>query len=184
MVSRTGIGLVLASLTAPLVLSACGGPQKSFASVLGLEKRAPDEFRVVERAPLTEPPDYNLRPPEPGAVRPQEGTPTDRARRVLTGNRLTPTASSGQGALLAEAGAFDADPNIRSRLLSETTALADIDEDKFWIILDFQRRRSVQRSGVNEPLNPDEEAARLAAAGVPVRIVTSRTQVTPIEPGS
>src|SRR3546814_5174685 len=52
--------------------------------------RSPDEFRVVSRAPLTLPPDYNLRPPEPGAPRPQVGTPSQQAERAVFANSQNP----------------------------------------------------------------------------------------------
>ena len=47
---------------------------------LGLDKQAPDEFSVVARAPLELPPDYSLRPPRAGTLRPQDLTPTETAR--------------------------------------------------------------------------------------------------------
>ena len=35
---------------------------------LGIEKQSPDEYLVVERAPLSLPPNFDLRPPTPGAA--------------------------------------------------------------------------------------------------------------------
>ena len=65
-----GLGVVRLVLVASAVfaLTACEGVKKQF----GLTKQSPDEFRVVARAPLSLPPDFTLRPPEPGAVRPQD----------------------------------------------------------------------------------------------------------------
>ena len=57
-------------VVAGLMVGACGDTRK----VLGYDKVTPDEFKVVSRAPLSLPPDYGLRPPQPGAPRPQEGT--------------------------------------------------------------------------------------------------------------
>jgi hypothetical protein len=42
--------------------------------MIGMDQPMPDEFAVESRAPLTVPPDFDLRPPEPGAPRPQEKT--------------------------------------------------------------------------------------------------------------
>src|SRR5829696_1852945 len=50
---------------------------------LGMDRVGPDEFAIESRAPLLIPPDYNLRPPQPGAPRPQEPTAAERARRVV-----------------------------------------------------------------------------------------------------
>ena len=62
-----------------LALSACEGVREQF----GMTKQSPDEFRVVARAPLSLPPDFTLRPPEPGLARPQEGTATQQARKAI-----------------------------------------------------------------------------------------------------
>lgn len=83
-----GIGVVL------VLLTGCGGDT---AKILGFEKEAPDEFQVVSRAPLSLPPDYGLRPPEPGASRPQEQTPRGEAEGVLFGDDVQ-TASRSSGA--------------------------------------------------------------------------------------
>jgi len=52
-------------------------------SMLGMDRTGPDEFAVESRAPLLIPPDFNLRPPQPGATRPNEVTAAERARRVI-----------------------------------------------------------------------------------------------------
>lgn len=44
------------------MLSACSNMKKS----LGIESSAPDEFMVTTRAPLTLPPDFDLRPVSSG----------------------------------------------------------------------------------------------------------------------
>ncbi len=122
--------VVLSALLAT-ALSGCGDARRA----LGWEKSAPDEFAVVSRAPLSLPPDYDLRPPQPGAARPQEGSSRDQARDVLLGGRNTPSRfaldhrgrSPGEMAILKKAGADQANPEIRSVVNQETTALADAD---------------------------------------------------------
>jgi len=54
-----------------------------FRRTIGLEQVAPDEFAVESRAPLTIPPEFDLRPPQPGAPRPQEKSPNQQARQVF-----------------------------------------------------------------------------------------------------
>lgn len=124
--------LVLALIS----LSGCGGMK----SALGLGKSAPDEFAVVTKAPLIVPPDFSLRPPKPGALRPQELQPTDSARRALLGDAVDTGSegpSQGEVALLINAGADRVDPNIRAMLEEESGRLRQKDDsftDKimFW----------------------------------------------------
>lgn len=123
-----------------VALPALAGGCSSVKEQLGLTKQSPDEFKVVSRAPLSMPPDYNLRPPTPGAPRPQEGTTRDQAANAVfqysgNGSTLQPdqippigegesetAQSSGESALLQSAGASGVDPNIRQVVDSETTA--------------------------------------------------------------
>lgn len=126
-----GIALRIAFVAAATVtLSACGGGISGIRQQLGLDKSPPDEFRIVARPPLSMPPEYALRPPQPGAPRPQETPVVDRARQTVF--RAEPAAGSGQSqiaatggasggetALLRQAGADRADPNIRETLNRE-----------------------------------------------------------------
>ena len=61
------------------MLPGCAG----FRQAIGIDRVGPDEFAVESRAPLTIPPEFDLRPPQPGAPRPQEITSADKARRVI-----------------------------------------------------------------------------------------------------
>jgi hypothetical protein len=89
-----------------LPLGACSG---SLAEKLGMDKRAPDEFAVVARQPLIVPPNFDLRPPQPGAERPVGVRPSDRAYSSLTGQPpegvTEPPAPAATGAAVAGAGA-------------------------------------------------------------------------------
>jgi hypothetical protein len=71
--------LAVASISALLLLPGCS----DFRVALGIDRVGPDEFAVESRAPLTIPPDFDLRPPQPGAARPQEVTSAERARRAI-----------------------------------------------------------------------------------------------------
>src|SRR5260370_22235205 len=66
-------------LACALLISGCSDLKKA----IGLERTSPDEFAVESRAPLTMPPDFNLRPPQPGATRPQEKTSDQQARPAI-----------------------------------------------------------------------------------------------------
>jgi len=166
-------------LVIPLIIAVGGCGDETVAERLGLGRNVPDEFQVVERAPLVLPPEYSLRPPAPGAPRPQEGTTSDRAQRALTGR--PPAAGDitpGADALLAQAGTSRANPEIRQVLAEESAGLAGLDEDRFWFILDFQRR--AYASADVTPLDAQAEAQRLADAGIDVR--TTQLGSQPILP--
>lgn len=154
-------------------LAAC----EQLRSATGQTKNAPDEFRVVSRAPLAVPPDFTLRPPRPGADRPQEGSTTTQARDVLTGTGRgaagAASAPAGQGmsageaALLRQAGAVGIDPTIRQVISKESDVLAEHDRtftDRlvFWrdpplpgVVVDPEResRRLREASGLGRPVN-------------------------------
>jgi hypothetical protein len=128
-----GLALAAAALTG------CDSARETF----GFTKQAPDEFEVVTRAPLVIPPDYGLRPPQPGAQRPQEKEIRDQARETVTGRNAEagrpqlastnpspaagPPRTEGERALLTKAGALDADPTIRRTVDRESTLLAEAD---------------------------------------------------------
>ncbi len=76
--------------------------------------RTPDEFRVVRKAPLTVPPEYNLRPPAPGEARPQDLNSDPQSRMAVFGRDLGANASPGERALVNAAGAAATDSAIRA----------------------------------------------------------------------
>jgi hypothetical protein len=134
---RSNWWVSLVAAGAVLSLSGCGGQVRQ---ALGMTKHSPDEFLTVAHAPLTLPPDYNLRPPEPGAPRPQEGTASQQAQTALYANNGGPAPvggynessdaaqSSGETALLQNAGAAGIDPGIRAQIDSETAAQIERDQ--------------------------------------------------------
>src|SRR5580704_16041823 len=73
-----------------IVLASGCGNLSSLTRTFGLTHEAPDEFTVVTRAPLSMPPDFTLRPPQPGAARPQE-----QSDRSLAESALVPDAALG-----------------------------------------------------------------------------------------
>lgn len=89
----------------------------SFKQSLGAGKSGPDETAIATRAPLVVPATFDLRPPQPGAARPQDSDAAAAAQRVLGGttSKAAP-ASEGERALLSSSGAASADANIRQEL--------------------------------------------------------------------
>jgi hypothetical protein len=110
-------------LSASLALSGCEQAKQA----LGQTKQAPDEFAVFQRAPLSVPPDFGLRPPAPGTERPQSVNPRDQARAALGRGAATVSAdmSAGERSILALTGANQVDPSIRMRVNSETRDLEE-----------------------------------------------------------
>ena len=185
---------VVAVLGLAVALGGCGNQVRQ---ALGMTKKSPDEFQVVAHAPLTLPPDYNLRPPEPGAPRPQEGTARDQAQTALYSNGTgggtdLSTASSfstafdssggsaqsaGETALLQNAGATGLDSDIRAQIDAETAAQVERDQTLierlvFW--------RSPEPYGtVVDPVAETERLRENQALGKPVTegetpIITNR----------
>jgi hypothetical protein len=116
-----------------LAMTACS----SVRDELGLSKNAPDEFAVVTKAPLVMPPDYTLRPPQPGAPPTRDPSPTEQARQALIGSAATGTETQGQQDLLNKAGAAQADPDIRAKVEGENREIAQksqsfSDQVLFW----------------------------------------------------
>lgn len=173
MLYRLGAFLCLAAAAASL------GGCDAFNRAIGKEKVVPDEFAVVSRAPLAIPPDFSLRPPRLGALRPQEETPTDTARQAVfrvgddTKSNLPPAAggrSPGEGELLKEAGAADAPSNIRQLVESDANSgqVSDslVDKLAFW--------RQDQKLGPTDAvINPVAESERLKSQSTPADQGTS-----------
>ena len=103
--------LVQKALLGAVVVSALSlGACQSTRQAIGLTKVVPNEFVTVASAPLAVPPEYGLRPPNPGEPRPQELAPESAARQILLGQRQAITRSGGEQALVAAAGGDRAVP--------------------------------------------------------------------------
>lgn len=150
-------------LMALTVTAGCSNAKKQ----LGLERNPPDEFAVVKRAPLEMPPEYGLRPPTPGASRPQEQATTDMAREAILGSG-TPQQSGltkGEAALLTSANAIS-NPQIRATVDEEAANARDENEPVVKKLLNIGRDSQPPAKVVD----PQAEAQRLqqnAAEGLP-----------------
>ena len=145
---RPNSGLPLFLLAATMLIAGCEQTKRA----LGQSKNAPDEFAVYQRAPLSLPPNYSLRPPTPGQDRPQMVNSRDRASAALgqaprSRQRTAPNGepdlsglSSGEKSLLRLIDALDASNNIRNQINQESTILADGGEDLTDTILFWQQK--------------------------------------------
>ena len=109
---------ILLIATAFTTLTACGRSHGVFSGRSG-----PDALAVARAAPLVVPPDFALRPPVPGAPRPQEADSSTLALQAMFGGPADRSASE-KGALDA-AGVARADPGIRSTAGDPNTVVAD-----------------------------------------------------------
>ncbi|HER27233.1 MAG TPA: DUF3035 domain-containing protein [Rhodospirillales bacterium] len=138
--------------------SACEGDRSFF----GGNKKAPDEFAVYSRAPLSIPPEFGLRPPRPGATRPQVVAPRNDARKALLGASAVPLESQtgnenlspGMLALLKETGADQAEPEIRTLVNRETYLLSGGGDKNFVDNILFWRKDATLQGAV---INPEVE---------------------------
>jgi len=111
-------GLAAALVGAGLALIGCD----SIRNATGATKQSPDEFAVLTKAPLIIPPDYNLRPPQPGIASRNEVDPDEQARQALFTDQATLAAqlgtnySDGEKLLLNKTNALTVDPNIRRQV--------------------------------------------------------------------
>ena len=142
---------------------------------LGIEKQAPDEYLVVERAPLSLPPNFDLRPPTPGAIRSQYVDLRRQAERILLG--LTDGSPSGRStgemALLAGAGATNIDGGIRQTIDRENGEYM-VEDGRFVDDLMFWEGDEDDELIV-DPVAEAERLRRNASAGLPITYGESPT---------
>ena len=98
-------------------LAGCGSSNGVF------NRARPDELAVQRAAPLVVPPDFALRPPVPGAPRPQEADSSTLALQAMFGGPSS--RSTSESTTLDAAGAGRADVGIRSTVGDPNTVVAD-----------------------------------------------------------
>jgi hypothetical protein len=118
--------ILLVAALLPLAFAGCSSGS-DISRAFGMTRDSPDEFQVTTRAPLSMPPNYALRPPRPGAARPQEVSESREAEALLAPQTALAgnpgTNSPGQQALLAAAG-----PAAPAGIRQQVDADASIDQ--------------------------------------------------------
>jgi hypothetical protein len=156
--------LAVGLLCGAAALTGCDSASRAF----GVAKVTPDEFRVVTKAPLSLPPDYSLRPPQPGEPRPQELQPESAARQALEGQREADVRSDGEKLFAQRAGADRADPLIRYVVDDEFGALAHKDKGfADWVIFWKHGKPAAPEAGTGgsqdaAPIDASIEEKRIA----------------------
>ncbi|MBI0433199.1 DUF3035 domain-containing protein [Roseomonas sp. KE0001] len=159
------------ALACGLLLAGCGSDT---SRTLGFTRDAPDEFSVVTRAPLSLPPSLgDLPQPRPGVPRPQELRGREAGEATVApgasfGVGAAAAPSSGESALLAQAGTGGSTPDIRRRVDEESLRLDQpdrsvVDRLMFWkdapppgTVVDPQREAQRLRENAALGRSPEE----------------------------
>lgn len=112
---------IVAGLGGAMLLSGC----QSIREATGAAKTPPDEFTVLTKSPLVIPPDFNLRPPQPGIASRNDpdagetGGNLNLPQGGATAASLGATYSDGEKLLLTKTNALSVDPNIRKTITTD-----------------------------------------------------------------
>jgi hypothetical protein len=148
----------IALAAAAASLMSCGG--NDLGRSLGFIHDAPDEFTVTTRAPLAMPTNFNLPPPKPGAIRPQEQSERAKAELALVpqmalgGDPAGGGGSPGQQALIQAAG-----PPAPSAIRTEVDQEAARDQPKQGFADRLMFWKKPPQPGI--VVDPQKEAQRL-----------------------
>jgi hypothetical protein len=161
--ARFEMKFLQAALALCLCTSALSGCD-SLRNAAGLTKKSPDEFAVTTKAPLVIPPDFNLRPPTPGAPPSNARDPSTNAELALfanadpqaVANGMTGNYTPGEKMLLANAKAQNSDPAIRARLNADQRAAVQNADRSFTDRL----LASSATPDTGRPVNADAEIAK------------------------
>ena len=136
-------------------------------SAAGISKDSPDEFAVVTKAPLIVPPDFNLRPPRPGAAPTNQVSPTGAAQAALFSddpnavqNSLGGGYSAEEKLILANSGGAVADHSIRQELASDEKSMEGSNQS----FTDEVLFGGSAKPDAGHSVNADAEKQRLDAA--------------------
>ncbi len=145
--------------------------------------RTPDEFRVMRKAPLTVPPEYNLRPPTPGSARPQELQPEAQARVAVFGTDIGREASEGEKAFITAAGGEATDRSVRAQVDFDSAQIVRKNRSFADAILNFGRSGAdgepIDAAAEQERLRAEEESLQDVTGGGDVLIRRKKTSKLP-----
>ena len=147
-------------LAAGSLISLAGCGESSLARSFGLTRDAPDEFAVTTQAPLSMPPDFNLRPPRPGVLRPQQRPEREQAEEALvpqlalTGPGGGGGMSRGQSILVDEAG-----PSVRGDIRQKVDQDASVEQASAGFLDRVLTWRKTDTRNIE--VDPDREAQRI-----------------------
>ena len=171
------------------LLAGCSG--NDVKDTLGMNRVAPDEFKVVSRPPLTVPPQFSLVPPDTGSEGPGQQQAADQAKEAVMGSSTAapepiPAAKPGKSksqaaasgprgtgsaqadsAFMQRFGADKADPNVRKELTEDRINKQIKEEDESWWDIMSSPAPKAKDPTVNAPLE-SERIKDNTDAGKPV----------------
>lgn len=172
-------GALLLAGSAIVTLPGCDSG--SMSRTFGLVRDAPDEFTVTTQAPLSMPPEFNLRPPRPGVMRPQQQSERLAAEESLVpqialAGRASGTSSPGQSALIEDSGA-PAPADIRQKVDQdakvEQASESFLDKVLYWRKYDTQNI-TVDPTGENQRLRQNAALGQSPEAGTTPMVMTKK----------
>lgn len=176
--------VLIAVLSLAAMLAGCS----DVADTLGFGRNPPDEFAVVDRPPLAIPPDFDLHPPRPGAPRPQEINPAQRASTMLFGPQVKMTATPDRNAFSAGAAPSDESRSEAEKILLESAGASHADPN-IREVVDREAAQKVvgTRHLVDDLLwwrKPESAAATVDAPAEAERIKEAREKGEPVSQGA
>lgn len=175
----------LSALLSCSMLFACDSTT-NVKDTLGLSRKAPDEYRVVSRPPLSVPPQFSLRAPvkpgDPSVAR----TASAEAKALLLGKpekegqtfalpskgsgKSLPAAASATSSpeknFLEKTGAITADPSVRTALADEQAAKVEAVEERSW--WDIFSMASEKKDPVVDAKSESERLQKNKETGKPI----------------
>ena len=126
-------------LLTPIFLIGCGS---ELAKVLGTDKLPPDEFTILTKPNLIIPPEYNLRPPAEGEVRPTPQQPSRELQAILFNNsNNSENFSQSEINLMTGADVAESIPNIKEVLDSEMRDVEEVNANLETQIINTQAKK-------------------------------------------
>ena len=166
-------GKILGFVPVSAILVGCS--VDSVRETVGMGKQSPDEYLIMERVPLSIPPNYELRPPSASDLEIQYANLRERAEDILLGsaNGGGEPMSESELAFLSDAGALNSGSEIR-HIIDTEGGVRFVEDDRFVDELMFWS----DEEGSDFIVDPVAEAERLrrnALSGMPVTYGASPT---------
>ena len=171
---RSLIKIYFITMSIIFLLYGCGGVKEK----IGLIKKAPDEFQVYEKKPLSVPPNFELRPPSEGEVLDNED---DKKNIIFTDEENTDERLSlSDEVLLIEIGENETKENIR-KIINDENSIEVVDKSVIDKILDFESVFDVEADERSEEIDPTKERERIEKLKKAGQIIKSSNEATIIE---